>query len=1042
MKLPEFGVKRPVTITMIALGLLLFGFISLTKIGLDFLPEIDIPVTAVVIPYPGADPETVEEQITKVVEPSLRTVSGVNTIMANSLENMAVIVMEFEWGTDLKDASEEIRSLFDMLSYSLPTGASTPMIYKVDMNQIPLMALTVAGGEAIDTSQWVDEVLRPALESVSEVGRIDVNGQPVHQIEVAYYPEKLAEYNISPSVIGQMLAYQNLMIPAGTIEDGGLNYNLRAGYAFTSIEDIESLVVGQAKGEVNPFLGIAIPRMVRLGDVAEVREVFSREGQISTVNGKPAIVVMVYQASDANAVNASRAILNKLSTLNQDGYEVEVLFNQSDFIEMSLESLVDNMLVGGVLAIIVLLVFLRNWRTTLINAISIPFSVIVSFALMYAFGIDFNLISLGGLALGVGMLVDNSIVVLENIFRKQQEGMEPDEAAITGTKEVGMAIFASTLTTLVVFLPVVFLSSLAGTIFKELALTVTFSLTSSLLVALTLVPLLASKFLRVDEKEREKYAKSAVSKIENGYRGMLAKIISGRGKYAWLLGTGVFVIIAVVLLQFMDFELFSQEYSNEISVTLSLPAGTPLWKTAEVVEYVEPKIVELPEVENIYTLAGTSSGMNLMSLGSSNNTANLTVMLETKEGSFISKSDPVAVAGEILKILEDAKKVYPDLEVDVTVSDLMAQTGLSEGNVVRVMGKDAGQVEEVALKITEELKSWPEVISAGWSYAEDQPLMELAIDPAKVLLAGQVSAQVAQSVRQAIVGETVGYAEISGSKLPVVFKAHSDSVGTLEDLENLYLPAASTGQTATPMGLRLGNVVEVNRTRSPFVLQRTNGQRVVEIALEVAPDAISEVDKRIADYLSTLEMPAGVSVDRGMMEKFKLEVYDDLILTAALAIILIYMVMASQFEGFLSPLIIMVTLPLALIGSAIFLFVYDRTLNISGIIGMIILSGIVVNNGIVLVDYINQLRRRGMGLEEATVKGAGDRLRAILMTALTTILGLLPQALSLNSYTNIQIPMALAVMGGLLTSTLLTLTVVPCIYYLLEKARKKVRERG
>ena len=233
---------------MIALGLLLFGFISLTKIGLDFLPEIDIPVTAVVIPYPGADPETVEEQITKVVEPSLRTVSGVNTIMANSLENMAVIVMEFEWGTDLKDASEEIRSLFDMLSYSLPTGASTPMIYKVDMNQIPLMALTVAGGEAIDTSQWVDEVLRPALESVSEVGRIDVNGQPVHQIEVAYYPEKLAEYNISPSVIGQMLAYQNLMIPAGTIEDGGLNYNLRAGYAFTSIEDIESLVVGQAKG--------------------------------------------------------------------------------------------------------------------------------------------------------------------------------------------------------------------------------------------------------------------------------------------------------------------------------------------------------------------------------------------------------------------------------------------------------------------------------------------------------------------------------------------------------------------------------------------------------------------------------------------------------------------------------------------------------------------------------------------------------------------------------------------------------------------------
>lgn len=1039
MKLPEFAVKRPVTVTMLALALLLFGFISLSRIGLDFLPEIEIPVTAVVIPYPGADPETVENQVTRVVEPSLRTVSGVSNIMSNSAENMAIFVMEFKWGTDLKEASDELRSLFDMLTFALPGEASTPMIYKVDMDQIPLLSITVAGEDAREASDWVDTVLRPSLESISEVGRIDLTGQGVHKVEVAYNPASLTEYNISPSVLSQMLSYQNIMIPAGKIEDDGINYNLRAGYNFQSLENIKDLTVGQSQGEVSPFLGIAIPRLVKLSDVAEVTEVFSTAGQISSVNGEPAIVANVYKASDANTVNASREILKQLETIDNENFTVDVLFNQSDFIEESLKSLAVNTIFGGILAIFVLLIFLKNWRTTLITAISIPFSIIVTFALMYAFKMDFNLISLGGLALGVGMLVDNSIVVLESIFRKQQEGMSPVEAAITGTKEVGMAIVASTLTTLVVFLPAVFMNSLAGSIFKELALTVTFALASSLLVALILVPFLASRLLRVDSKENESYSKSGIAKAEDWYRRRIDKIISGKGKYRWLIGTGVFVLLALLLLPLMNFELFSEEVTNQISVSLTMPTGTPFSTTEKVVRLVEPKIIALEDVDKVYTLAGSSEdgGLNMMATSVSDNAASLTVILEAKEGTFMARNDPSLTADRIREILEDAKETYPELTASVKVSDIIAQSGLGLGSTVRVLGVDSSEVENTALTIIDELKSWPEVTSVNWSFADKEPLMELVIDPAKVLMAGQVSAQVAQSVRQAVVGETVGNATIAGTRLPIVLKAQEESVDTLTGLEDLYLAGTMATQTATPMGLRLGNVAEVIRTESPSLLQRTNGQRVIEISVETTTEKSSQVNKRLNKYLEDLDLGSGITVDRGQMEKFRSDVFSDLIYTAIVAIVLVYMVMASQFEGLLSPFIIMVTLPLALIGSIIVLFIYDTTLTIPAVLGMIILAGIVVNNGIVLVDYINQLRRKGMELTEAIVKGSGDRLRPILMTALTTILGLLPQALSIGSYTNLQVPMALAVMGGLLTSTFLTLTIVPCIYYFMEKARKR-----
>lgn len=1031
MKLPEFAVKRPVTVTMIALALLIFGFISLSRLGLGFIPNIEFPITAVIVPYPGADTYTVEEQITKIVEPSLRTISGVNQVMANSGENLAIFIMEFKWGTDLKEVSDEIRSLLDFISISLPKDAGKPIIFRLDPNQIPLAAYSISAKDNRIASQWLDDILKPALESVEDVARVAVIGKPVHEVEVAYYPDKLKEHNIAPQTLGQLISYQNIQVPAGQIEDQGFIYNLRTGNSFTSLDELKELVVGQGKSEtLSPFLGIALPRLIKLGEVASIEEHYRSSGQIATINGSPTIMITVYKAADANTVKASREVVKKLKTLENEDIKVVKFFDQSEFIEKALETLALNGLFGGLLAVAVLYLFLRNWRTTIITAIAIPFSVVVTFAMMYAMNININLISLGGLALGMGMLVDNSIVVIENIYRKRQEGLAATEAAIEGTSEVGMAITTSTLTTLVVFLPVVFMNSLAGNIFRELALTVSFSLASSLLVALTIVPFLASRILNrnLGEFNGNKDHRKGFNKVQFRYQENLKKVLQSPAK--WLIVTAVAVGASLLLIPVMNFEMLPEENMGQISVTLKLPAGTPKEQTLEVLKEVEPEIIKLKYVDKVYSVLGTSSeiGIESLAMSSSDSKASLTVLLETVEGSFEPTTDTNKVADNIREILKKAEAKYPNLETKVSVDSILAQVGLESGLTVRVKGVKDEDVEKAAASIMAEMKKWPELASVSWSYADQEPIMELAIDPSRVLMGGQVAGQVAMGVRQAIVGEPAGQIILDGLRVPVVVKAQSESVKTLSELEDLYFPATSPTGTGVTLGLRYGNVIEVQKQTAPRFLQREGGTRVIEVTGIPATKMSGKANKKLNHYLENCKLPASVSAEIGGIEKIRVSAYKDLFYAGLLALALVYMVMASQFEGLLLPLIIMFTMPLALIGSLVFLFIFSRTLSIPAIIGMIVLAGIVVNNGIVLVDYINQLRKKGLSVKKAIQKGSTDRLRPILMTALTTILGLLPMALNLGSSTKMQVPMALTVMGGLITSTFLTLYIIPSIY--------------
>ena len=1043
MKLPEFAVKRPVTVTMLAIALLLFGFISLSRIGLGFLPKLEFPITAVVISYPGADPASVEEQITKIVEPSLRRVSGLNRVMATSAENVAFFILEFKWGTDLKEASDEIRSLLDVIAYSLPSEVGKPIIYRLDPNQLPLAAYSLAADDVVKAGQFAEEVLKPALESLDEVAGVEIDGKATREVEVAYYTDKLREYNLSPQVLSQMLQYQNILVPVGKIEDEGKIYNAKAGHTFASLTELKELVVGQGPTQtVSPFLGLALPKMIKLGEVAEIEDHYRQSGQYTTVNGSPAIVVSVFKAADANTVKAAREVEKKLQSLNNPDFSIKPLFTQSEYIESALNSLALDGLFGGLLALLVLYFFLRNLRPTLVIGIAIPFSVVVTFSLMYAMGINFNLISLGGLALGLGMLVDNSIVVLENIYSKRQEGLGATEAAIQGTTEVGVAITASTLTTLVVFLPVVFMNSLAGHIFRELALTVTFSLTSSLIVALTLVPLLSAKVLQLKECEllENKDQSRGFTGLQHRYGQRLEKMLEHPGK--WLLITGVLVVLSLLFIPFMNLEMIPEENSNQISVQLVLPAGTPTNETVAVLNSVEPAIKNLPQVDQVLSRAGQSEDLSLSSLSTSSasNKANLLVILEKPKGTWTSPVDAYQVAERIRSILAATTKEYPSLESKVSVESMLAQAGLESSLRIRVKGQEEQVVEETANKILEDLKSWPEFSAVTWSYAGKEPLMTLAINPSRVLMGGQISGQVALAVRQAIVGEKAGQITIDGKRVPIVLKAHDKTVKTLVGVEDLYFPSTTSLGSGPNLGLRLGNVVEVQKDLAPTYLEREGGERVIEVIGTPVLGAYGKVSKKVGPYLNKLSLPQGITAELGGTEKMRKDAYRDLVYAGILALVLVYMVMASQFEGLISPLIIMVTIPLAIIGSLALLFIYNRTISIPAIIGMIILAGIVVNNGIVLVDYINQLRKNGLALKEATIKGAKDRLRAILMTALTTILGLLPMALSLGNNTKLQVPMAITVMGGLLTSTLLTLFVVPCVYIIVGKVDKHGKE--
>ncbi len=1099
MNIAEYSVRRPITVAMAVAACLLFGFLSLGRIGLDLLPEMNLPMAVVVTIYPNADPETVDSLITVPVERSLKSVRNIKTVTSTSMENVSVSFAEFNWGSDLGSIQEDIRAGMDRIRYQLPEGVQDPIVSLIDPSQLPLMMLTVgATGDLGEVTRVAREIVKPEIERVDGVAGVSISGGADRVISVEYDHEKLADAGLSPLLLQQLIALQNLSVPAGVVVDDGVRYQTRVGSKFRSAEEIASLTIGMntkpresetGQPKLGGLMGLSflMPSfLTTISDVAAVEEKFEKTEGYARVDGNSSVMLLVYKQSGQNTVTTARRVNQALDALlaSRDEISVVHVFDQSTFITRSINDLARNLIIGAALATVVLYVFLRHVGSTLIVAVSIPLSVVFAFVLMYAWNLSINLMTLGGLALGIGMLVDNSIVVLESIYRRRELGDPPRTAAVNGAREVGAAIVGSTLTTVAVFVPVVFIQGMVGNIFRDLAMTVTFSLLASLAVALTVVPLLSSMLGRLG---REVTLRGAATPAPSGFgsnprpNGRRTLIAAYERAYDWALRNrwgvlavvGAAVVVAIVAYPHLGVELFKEMDLGRVDVSLHMPAGTPTDITNEVSLLLESRLMGMPGVEHVTAEVGSTGGDDFLAMASNagSNQARIGVAL-LREGAV---QMPVSEAADFIRAaITEIQEQYPDLECAVDTSGYGALTG---GQVdlygtrvsLEVLGSDARELTDYASRLTERLREERGFVEVSSSAQELQPVILLRVNPTRALMGSMTVGQVGLGVRTAMLGTTVTYVERDGELIPVVVRPAAEGIPTLESVLDMpissSLGTSSIMQSASQMGsnasaaarasgsagasllappteVLVGRVATPQVIEGPMTIYRRNGRQYVMVRVAFRGMKLSHAGELALAAAREVEAPPGIEVVLGGSKRAIDESLSELKLALWLAVVLVYMVMAVQYESFLYPFIIMFTMPLAAIGAIGILVLAGESISVTAIIGLIVLAGVVVNNGIVMVDFINQLKAAGMRTSEAVKKASLARLRPILMTALTTILGLVPLALARGAGSEMERPLALTVMGGLAAATFLTLFVIPIIYELMDEFGHKLSGKG
>lgn len=1012
MNLSNFSIKRPVTVIMLTLVVVLLGIVSLSRLGLDLYPKINVPVAIVSTTYSGAGPQEMESLVTKPLEGVLATVSGVTDISSSSSEGSSLVIMQFDFATDMDQAALEIREKVDMIGGYLPEGASQPGVFKIDPNAFPIMMLTVSGdAELSDIQTIVEDKIVSRLERIDGVARVTVTGGVTNEVVVQIDQNKLDSYGLSFSQLKGILISENLNLPSGKINRGDKSIPLRIVGEFQSIQEISEIPILLSNGSV-----------IRLKDVADVSLKPEETYQLITVNDEQSIGVSVLKSTDSNTVQVANAINEELLKLDAeyDTVTIKTFMDNSIFIKSAISNVATSGIVGGLLAVIILYLFLRNIRTTLVIGISIPVSVIGTFALMYFSGITMNLMTLGGLALGIGMLVDNSIVVLENIYRFRERGYSQMDAAREGTGEVSTAIVASTLTTVAVFLPIVFVEGVTSLLFKELALTVSFSLLMSLLVSLTIVPMLSSRILKIDDHSKEKHHFSGFQKgfsmFQKGYEKVIRAAVTHR---LTTLGIAVAVfVVSIFTATNLGAEFIPSMDEGSVSITINLPESTQFEETVALTKSLEDKIKAIPEIDMIYTTIGVS-GMSFISAS----TVNLVPLSERDK----SSSD---VADEIRKLYKDV----PGADIKVSESQTQSFGGTFSPISIQIKGDNLDVLKEYSDEIkaiVENVEGTREVTS---SLEEGKDEIVLKINRDKAAQYGMTAATITQYVRDIVYGNMLTQYKTEGQEISIRVIGPEKYRESMASLANLPIE--------TPYGpVVLSEFIDTFEiVQSPAQIARDSQVRVATIGANIYGRDLQSVSTDIETELSKLTLPSGYSYEIGGQTQELVDSFSSLGLALGLAILLIYMVMASQFENFVYPLIIMFSVPFAVSGSIFGLAITNRPISVPAFIGLIMLAGIVVNNAIVLVDYINTLRSQGEKLIDAVVTAAQTRLRPILMTMLTTVLGLLPMAIGIGDGAETTAPLATVVIGGLLFSTLLTLVVIPTVYVLFNRKALKAEK--
>lgn len=1031
MNLPNFSVNRPVTILMLFIGLILIGLISFQNLGLDLLPDLSFPMSAIIVSYSGVAPQEIENMITIPLEEAVATIRGVKNINSYSREGSSVVLMEFNWGTDMDVSALNIREKIDQVKGFLPDDASDPIIIKFDPSLMPILVLGMDSEERDleKLQEYAEDIIKPRLERLEEVASVSINGGLDREILVSIDNEKLRSSQLSFSQVTAALAGENVNLPAGTLKEGTINFLIRTLGRFESIQDIEEILIYNIRGN-----------KIYLGDIAKVEDTFKERNSITYVNGKPGIMMSLQKESGKNTVTVAKRIFKELETIQKllpDDISIIPVFDSSDFIKKTISQVGWVALYGAVLAVFVLLFFLGNLSSTLIISFAIPISLIFTFTLLYFSNLTLNMMTLGGLALGIGMMVDNSIVVLENIFRYRELGTDIKKSACLGASEVGPAISASTFTTIAVFLPIVYVQGIASELFRPMGYTITFSLLTSLLVALTLVPMLSSKILRFKVKDnsqsvsKENLVKNSLKqggKIFNFVREEYVRLITWSLRHrgiVFILAVIIFVV-SIMLVPFVGTEFIPSSDQGQFNINITLPTGTNLETTREVVREVEKIVSEIPEIKSMLTTAGEGSGgMGFSTEGGNSGTIMINLVDQNKRERNTA---------QIINELRQKIGTYPDAQINFSEQGFSFSSG--SDLEVKISGDSLDELENIANRILILLAEVEGVYDLKSSVEDVRPELHVNIDREKANLYGFTTAQIASTVHDALLGRVASIYQEKGKQIDIRIRLEEKDRNSIEEVENILISSSAGLQ------IPLKEIAEVTVDSGPKGIDRKNQQRVVNVSANISDRFLSKVIQDAQQQLDKLVLPEDyryefVGENREMQESFL-----ELGLALVLSIILVYMIIAAQFESLLMPLAVMFSVPFSLIGVILALLLADKSLNVLSFIGIIMLVGIVVNNSIVLIDYINKLRKKGMERKEAIILGGKTRLRPILMTMFTTVLALVPMALGVGEGSELRAPMAITIIGGLTSSTFLSLIIVPIFYTFLDDLSQKITKRG
>lgn len=1026
MSIYKTAVNKPISTLMVFTAVIVMGIYSLINIPVDLYPEIDPPFLSVMTTYPGASAADIETNITKQLEDALNTVDKVKEVQSTSSDNLSVITIEFTWGANLDEATNEVRDVIDRIYDNMPEGVDRPSIFKFNTSMMPIVFYAITADESYaGLEKILDEKIINPLNRIEGVGSVSLIGTPKRVIYVDVDPKRMDAYNLSIEQIGNIIAAENLNMPSGNIKMGEMDYQLRIQGEFNESSQLNRLVVGNYSGKT-----------ILLKDVATVRDSLKDLSLDEKINGERGLRMFVMKQSGANTVRVAREVNSSLEELKKNlppDVKLSLIIDSSSFIRGSINNLSQTLMYAFIFVVLVVFIFLGRWRATIIIGLTIPISLIVAFIYLYLTGNSINVISLTSLSIAIGMVVDDAIVVLENITKHIERGSSPREAAIYATNEVWMSVIITTLVVVAVFFPLTLVGGLTGVMFNQLGWIVTITVVTSTMAAISLTPMMASRMLRLKDKKAqqkpnffEKTIEPALNKLDDVYERTLRWSLHHK---TMILFSAILIFVgSLFLVRFIGTDFMPQTDESRISVTIELQSGTRVEETMKVARKMEKIIGErYPEVELISASSGSDDAGGMFSLFSTTGSNITTLMIRLKHVNERQRN--------VWEIADDLRLQIAQLPEVVSSIVSTSGGGMSIGGEntvdVEVYGYDFNSTNLVAERIRLLLSEMPEAKDVSVSRKKDKPELQVILDKEKLALHGLNSASVSTMIRNRISGMIASLYKEEGEEYDIRVRLSEEYRSSIDELEALTL--------ITPQGakIKLKEIGHVEEYWGPPSIQHKRKERIVTLSAKPNGISLGELAQKVNEKLKEVNVPQDILLQVGGAYKDQQESFMDLAMLMVLSIILVFIVMASQFESFTMPFIIMFSIPFAFTGVIFALLITNTTLSIVAALGAVLLVGIVVKNGIVLVDFTNLMRDRGMKLYDAIVVSGRSRLRPVLMTALTTILGMLPLALSQGEGSEIWRPMGITVIGGLIFSTIVTMVIVPVMYGIVARSGER-----